>query len=223
MKNLKIRLVLLFTVTYLCFSGTDLKAQIKVIGNKVGVGINNPVHKLEVNGTFKVERGYTDLIIDSQGQGSGGGEPTLRPNRPDYGFLGTPSRYFFKTYTKSIYRKNEYTLSDKRVKMNIEKLNDPLQKLTLLNGYSYQLDATKHPFASAKTAKTSKKGEQQMGFMAQELQEVFPDMVEYDEELGYLVVKNYEQLFPVIVEAIKAQQKRIEKLEVLANQSKSTK
>jgi len=79
----------------------------------------------------------------------------------------------------------------------------------MLNGYSFQLDATKHPFASAKMAK---KGEQQMGFMAQELQEVFPDMVEYDEELGYLVVKNYEQLLPVIVEAIKAQQKQIDAL-----------
>jgi len=58
--------------------------------------------------------------------------------------------------------------------------------------------------------------------MAQELQEVFPDMVEYDEELGYLVVRNYEQLLPVIIEAIKMQQKQIEILESSVGKTKSS-
>jgi len=147
--------------------------------------------------------------MDSRGQGGGGGEPTIRPSRADYGFLGTSDRYFFKTYTRAIYRSNEYSLSDKNVKKNIQQLDNPLKKLALLKGYTYELDASKHPFISEKEAK---KGERQMGFMAQELKEVFPDMVEFDEELGYLLVKNYEQMLPVLVEAINAQQTQIEAL-----------
>jgi len=219
MKNLKINLTLLTALAFLCLTTNELKAQIKVIDNNVGIGIDNPIYKLQVNGKLKIERGETDMVIDSRGQGSGGGEPTLRPTQKDYGFIGTADRYFFKTYTRDIYRKNEFTLSDKRVKTNIQSLNNPLEKLTALNGYSFQLNQENHPFASAKTAK---KGERQMGFMAQELQEVFPDMVEYDEELGYLVVKNYEQLFPVIVEALKAQQKQIDALKKLTDHSKSS-
>ncbi|CAI8355461.1 MAG: Uncharacterised protein [Owenweeksia sp. TMED14] len=45
----------------------------------------------------------------------------------------------------------------------------------------------------------------QIGFIAQELREVYPEMVHEDED-GYLSV-NYMQVVPVLVEAIKEQQK----------------
>jgi len=191
------------------FIASNATAQVKVLNNNLGVGINSPTYKLHVNGTAKFERGYTDLIVDNRGQGGGGGEPTIRPTRADYGFLGTSDKYFFRTYTRSIYRTNEYSLSDKRVKKNIEQLNNPLKKLSLLKGYTYELDAKKHPFISEKETKNNR----QIGFVAQELKEVFPEMVELDEELGYYVIKNYEQMFPVLVEAIKAQQEQIEALQ----------
>jgi len=37
-------------------------------------------------------------------------------------------------------------------------------------------------------------------------------MVEFDEELGYYLIKNYEQMFPILVEAINEQQKQIDRL-----------
>jgi len=211
MKILKIKLTLLATVILSGITATEVNAQVKVTNNNFGIG-TSPSYKLHVNGKVKIEQGYTDFLIDNRGQGSKGGEPTLRPTRPDFGFLGTADKYFYKTYTNKIYRTNEYSLSDKRVKKNIVQLGSPLQKLSSIKGYVYELDENKHPFLSEKQSSAQKKpgAEKQIGFIAQELKEVFPEMVEFDEELGYFLIKNYEQMFPVLVEAINEQQKQIE-------------
>ena len=42
--------------------------------------------------------------------------------------------------------------------------------------------------------------------------EVIPEMVVLDENTGFYVIKNYEQMFPVIIEAMKEQQAQIEEL-----------
>jgi hypothetical protein len=60
-------------------------------------------------------------------------------------------------------------------------------------------------------------GKNQIGIMAQEVKEVFPQLVKQDEKTQQLSV-NYVALIPVLIESIKEQQKQIEELKVLVNQ-----
>jgi hypothetical protein len=53
----------------------------------------------------------------------------------------------------------------------------------------------------------------QVGFVAQEVQQVLPGVVSEGSD-GYLAM-DYARLTPLLVEAIKAQQERIDKLEAL--------
>jgi len=85
--------------------------------------------------------------------------------------------------------------SDVRFKKNIQLIAvDAITKLTQLNGVTYQwrTDEFKDNDFSKET---------QMGFIAQELQQVYPALVSEDNE-GYLSI-NYNGLIPILVEAIK--------------------
>ncbi len=146
----------------------------------------------------------TNIIIDTFTAGST--EPAIYPQAANWGYLGTGNRYFYRTYTSEIYRTNEFALSDRRVKKNIQALSGALAQIQRLQGVRYEIDTAKHPFYKGRK---EIKGDTQMGFIAQELKKVFPEMVKYDASLGYYVVKNYEQLLPVLVEALKEQQTQI--------------
>ena len=102
-----------------------------------------------------------------------------------------------------------FSSSDIRLKDNIEEIPQVLAKLSLVNGKQYNF--------------ISDKGEQlHFGVIAQELQQVFPHLVNENEK-GYLSV-NYLELIPVLIEALKAQQTTIDKLStalVQGNESNS--
>ena len=61
-----------------------------------------------------------------------------------------------------------------------------------------------------KTYTIKKYGAQKIGVLAQDIQEVFPELVSEDKE-GMLSV-NYQGLIPVLINALKEQQKEIEYL-----------
>ncbi|MFZ5941063.1 MAG: tail fiber domain-containing protein [Bacteroidota bacterium] len=83
----------------------------------------------------------------------------------------------------------------------VEMLDDPLTKLTLLNGVTYEdIDPL------AKESGNSRK----IGLVAEEVQNVYPELVRKDEE-GTLSV-NYIGLIPVLIEAVKTQQSEIDLL-----------
>lgn len=114
--------------------------------------------------------------------------------------------------------------SDKRLKKNIKPINNALNLISRLNGvYFYENDlAKRYGFNNNK---------EQIGVIAQEVQEIVPDAihlapfdVEYDSEgniksksgENYLTVK-YEKLVPLLIEGIKEQQNKIDKLEKMVN------
>ncbi len=142
---------------------------------------------------------------------------TLRTQSSNHGQLGRLQNYWLRTYTNQIYRNSELALSDKRTKQNIRKLSssESLDKVLQLQGVEYDLSKN-HPFYPPEGTVTSnvdrKALTDNLGFLAQDLQEVVPEMVVHDEQSGYLTVINYEQLFPVIVEAMKEQQRQIDEL-----------
>jgi hypothetical protein len=103
------------------------------------------------------------------------------------------------------------TPSDVRYKKGIKPLDSSLDKVMHLQGVTYEWDKNKVNGAGYKTGK-------QIGLIAQEVEQVLPELVQTDSK-GYKTL-SYDKLTPVIIEAMKEQQKeirekdaRIEKLE----------
>jgi len=86
--------------------------------------------------------------------------------------------------------------SDARLKSNILSLGATLSKLLRIDGKRY-------------TFKES--GKESVGVLAQEIQEVFPELVKTNKE-GLLSV-NYQGLIPVLINAVKEQQQNLEKVQ----------
>ena len=88
--------------------------------------------------------------------------------------------------------------SDARLKSNIVSLGSTLSKLLLIDGKSYIMN---------------KSGEEKIGILAQEVQEVFPELVSEDE--NEMLSVNYQGLVPVLINAVKEQEDKISRLEKL--------
>ena len=80
--------------------------------------------------------------------------------------------------------------SDARLKSNIVSLGSTLPKLLQIDGKSYEM-----------------KGKQKIGVLAQEIQEVFPELVSEDD--NEMLAVNYQGLVPVLINALKEQDKII--------------
>ena len=91
--------------------------------------------------------------------------------------------------------------SDKRLKNNIQKLEDPLLKLDKINGYTFEW--------LPKEGIHSNEG-RDIGVIAQEIEEIIPEITTTREN-GYKAVK-YEKIVPLLIECIKEQQTQIEGL-----------
>lgn len=85
--------------------------------------------------------------------------------------------------------------SDKRFKQNEKTISGALEKLDHVKGVSYQFKK------SESTNERNFSEGTQLGFMAQDLQKIFPELVKENSD-GYLAV-NYSGMIPVLVEAIK--------------------
>lgn len=103
------------------------------------------------------------------------------------------------------------TSSDVRLKSEINNIPiDVVNDLYKLHGLSYNKSL---PESEVKTDFEEKHPEpiKEYGFLAQDVQKLFPDLVSEDEN-GYLSV-NYIALIPLLVEALKIQQMEIKELQ----------
>jgi len=127
--------------------------------------------------------------------------------------------------------------SDERLKININKISNSTTNLLKLTGVSYNLldkqnilknkkqEKSSNEFNTTSLTEKEKKDEvffeaynanvlnakpKHLGFLAQDLQKVFPELVDKD-SLGYYSV-DYIGLIPVIIEAFKEQQNAIDSL-----------
>lgn len=130
---------------------------------------------------------------------------------------------------------NEVVTSDINVKTNISTLesSDVLKKLLQLNARSYEYKSKENletffqstisnPLSSEISEKDSIMNQAQVdipnfpsdtqyGLIAQEVKELFPNAVKFNEELQLLGI-DYNALIPLLIEATKEQQKTIEEL-----------
>jgi len=104
--------------------------------------------------------------------------------------------------------------SDERLKNIIQPITGVLEGLSLLNSYEFQFNDKMKP--------ESLKGKTRYGLIAQELEKVFPHVVENDYKIGDEIYKSvrYTELIPILVKAnqelhkiLKDQDKRIAQLE----------
>ena len=84
--------------------------------------------------------------------------------------------------------------SDARLKSNIVSLGSTLPKLLQIDGKSYEM-----------------KGKQKIGVLAQEIQEVFPELVSEDD--NEMLAVNYQGLVPVLINALKEQDAKMNEQE----------
>lgn len=105
--------------------------------------------------------------------------------------------------------------SDKRYKKDIKSITNALDKINAIDGVSYKFRQEKingRDFSDAK-------GKNHLGFIAQDLERIFPELVRQDEN-GYYSV-NYDGLIPVLVEGMKEQQEVITEQETEIDDLKS--
>ena len=117
----------------------------------------------------------------------------LRPQMANFIDLGSESLYFRKTYTRDLYYKKLTTFSDARYKENVRNLENATDKITSLRPVSFDFKANPETNDTADL-----KGK--VGFLAQEVQKVIPELV------GYMVgsdlyTMDYVSLIPYLVKA----------------------
>lgn len=175
------------------------------IGGNTGIGVNDPTYILDVksrmrlrhstetsglwlNNSSNVETGFLGMVNDTQmGFFIGGGWR--------FGVTSAGNATLTGTLTQS---------SDRRLKKEINPLTHSLSSIYNINGYHY------------KWIEASRSQDLQTGLIAQEIQKIFPELVQTDEK-GFLSV-NYIGLIPHLIEAVKELKTVNEKLDV-KNQS----
>jgi hypothetical protein len=125
------------------------------------------------------------------------------------------------TFTGCVIASNVTCPSDSRYKKNIIPIKNSLSNILKINGVRYDWKAEEFPEKNF-----SEKN--QIGFIAQEIEKIFPEMV-FTDEKGFKSV-DYGRLTPVLVEAIKELtlknqklENRLEKIEEILSMSASKK
>ncbi len=88
-----------------------------------------------------------------------------------------------------------YGVSDRRVKKDFLPIDKALDKITQLNPVSYHFKTDENP-----EMKLSEK--RQMGLIAQEVLEIFPDLVSVPDAEDEMLALNYIELIPVLIKSV---------------------
>ncbi|MCL2682868.1 MAG: tail fiber domain-containing protein [Bacteroidales bacterium] len=209
----KLVLVLTFVATGFC-----AKAQLNITSNgKVGIG-RNPVYKFEVGGEAKFSAGWMGLII---GWSSDNYCPAIYSEYNNYLWLGRPDRWINHIWTYQIDYQNITKYSDLRLKENIEYCSSILPKIQQIQTYTFNYnDIYFRDFTSEQKQKAQRK---EFGFIAQEFEKIFPELVYAPDSLREYYGIDYVSLIPLLVEAIKEQQIQIESLQKMLAECCSSK
>jgi hypothetical protein len=92
-----------------------------------------------------------------------------------------------------------FAASDRALKDNIKPIENPLNKISKIGGYTFDWNDKQQTFTG-----------NDVGVIAQEIEEVLPQLVETREN-GYKAVK-YDKLVALLIEGIKEQQTQIDDL-----------
>ena len=158
----------------------------------LAIGVNNDASIGDPNQQYY----YTDGAVNGLPIGVafviGNGDINTQTNTAG----ANPSNAFVVKYDGSATLAGDLTVnSDARLKSNIVSLGSTLAKLMQIDGKSY-------------TMKSNEK-ENKIGLLAQEILEVFPELVKAGGDKNETLSVNYQGLIPVLINAIKEQQNQI--------------
>lgn len=153
-------------------------------GTQVNINTQNDLDDIAANKVVKLFDGGR-VGVGSLRLKNGGGNALLTVTTGGVLDLGNQA-----TVTSLVMR------SDKRLKTSIKRIEKPVEKLSQLNGYTYQF--------KDKNVSTA-------GLLAQEVKEVLPTAV-VEQDDGMLSL-DYNAVIALLVETVNEQSKRIEKLE----------
>ena len=179
--------------------------------------------RVDSNGNIGLKSTSTDASADIYLNGSAkilslyyfSNSGTFRPwSSSNSNYIGNSTFPFAYIYGSNIYAGGNYLGSDKRFKENFNEIDSPLNKLLQLKGHKYDLiiDKNDSTITQKEQAKKEKLSKNKMGFIAQEVKEILPEAVVYDEEIDRYYL-DYNAIIPVIVEAMKEQEAKIDALE----------
>ena len=192
---------------------TSFTERMRIKGNgNVGIGTTNPVKPL----SFPAALGEKILLYPGGtgevGIGVYGNELRIHSDyaaaKISFGYQDNAG-----TFTQTMWLNNTTSVltvggtaypSDERFKKQITPIENPLDKLMHLNGVEYFMRKEEFPEMNFSTNR-------QTGLIAQQVEKVIPSAVYEINEKGYKGV-DYAKLVPLLIEAIKEQQKQIDLL-----------
>ncbi len=150
---------------------------------------------------FSVTPSYTSTYVDIS--------PIEPGNYPTFQYsLGRTNRFQLGMFDFVYYNYALVNSSDERLKKNINTLSFDRKSFSRLKPVSYEItDASSIQKVRDKEEEAFYSS--QYGFLAQELQEIYPQLVLKDEETGYLRTKPLEMI-PILVAALQDQQEQID-------------
>jgi hypothetical protein len=190
-------------------TGTTELMRIKGNGN-VGIGTNNPVKPL----SFPASTGEKILLYPGA-TGEVGIGVYANELRIHSDYAGAKISFGYQNnagvFTQTMWLNNTTSVltvgatayaSDIRFKKNIQPLLNPLEKINQLRGVAYEMRTDEFPTMNFSS-------QLQVGVIAQEVEKVMPSAVYEINEAGYKGV-DYAKLVPLLIESIKALNKRSE-------------
>ncbi len=196
---------------FLIYSNTS--AQITVASSgKVGLRSTTTADEdVFINGRVKISNDTSSLLLRAYYN-----TPQIYPAEPNSGYVGLIDIPF-----QNMFSYDFTDVSDKRQKENIRNIENALQTILKLEGVKYDL---KKEFAyDERTINDSKlilkleaERKNKIGFLAQDVEKVLPEVVEYNDSVDVYGIQ-YSKIVPVLVEAIKELSAEIESLKEGSN------
>ena len=150
---------------------------------------------------FSSDTEYGSGTYDPNTVFTGGGGGLLIKNQDGWGavFTSQNTRWASAQWANLTATGNINSSSDVSLKDNITTIPNALDKVLKMRGVEYD--------------RNDMNGEHQIGLIAQEIEEVVPEIVSQDESTGLKSV-SYGNITAILIEAIKEQQKEINKLKI---------
>ena len=159
----------------------------------VSISSLSPGQVLKYNGT--------NWVNDTDNTGSGGGGGGGLPTGVSYSGSGASAEFVVTGNIRATADITAYHSSDRRFKDNLTRISDPNEKIKKINGYEFDWNEKHEHY----------KNTHDVGVVAQEIEEVLPEVVSERED-GYKAVK-YERIIALLIESNKDLLRRVEELE----------